>query len=90
MSIYGNSSDNRLGWNAISPGNDPNGFQLQSGSETNPLGGSRVTNHEGDQAFRIIGDEKNSAPVPEPASMLDLLTIGAIAAGGTLKKKASV
>lgn len=29
-------------------------------------------------------------PVPEPASMLGLLTIGAVAAGGALKKKASV
>ena len=46
--------------------------------------------NNGETTCSFVAIEKPVGSVPEPASMLGLLTIGAVAAGGALKKKAFV
>ena len=42
---------------------------------------------DGDSNYMVQVQSNDTESVPEPASILGLVTIGAIAAGGALKKK---
>jgi len=73
-SIFNNAIAN--GWSSL-------GMRLQIASGTDPQGGAWTFN-----TFRLTTDnQSNNQTVPEPASVLGLLAIGALGAGAAWKRK---